>query len=177
MSVLRLLKVEEKDLFRFKRDMQEAFQLGAIEGNYEGDTEEQILPEEDIDHSLHTEGAAAYKAVDEAGNMLGGAIVVINNETGHNHLDFLYVKHGVQSKGIGRFIWYELERIYPDTKVWETCTPYFEKRNIHFYVNVCKFHIVDYFNAYHQDPDYPKDPDLDNKDDGGMFGFQKRMKK
>ncbi len=24
------------------------------------------------------------------------------------------------------------ERLYPETKVWETCTPYFETRNIHF---------------------------------------------
>ncbi|MDO4649242.1 MAG: GNAT family N-acetyltransferase [Eubacteriales bacterium] len=154
---LRLLKVEEKDLIPLKRDMQEAFQLGAIEGNYEGDTEAQILPDEDIEHSLHTEGAVAYKAVDEEGTMLGGAIVVINEETGENHLDFLYVKHGVQSKGIGKFIWFELEKLYPNTKVWKTCTPYFEKRNIHFYVNVCRFHIVDFYNPFHPDPEFPED--------------------
>ena len=37
-----------------------------------------------------------------------------------------------------------IEEKYPETKIWETCTPYFEKRNIHFYVNKCKFHIVEY---------------------------------
>lgn len=35
------------------------------------------------------------------GAMVGGAIVVINEENQHNHLDFLYVKHGTQSKGVG----------------------------------------------------------------------------
>jgi hypothetical protein len=29
-------------------------------------------------------------------------------------------------------------------RVWETMTPYFEKRNIHFYVNKCGFHIVEF---------------------------------
>jgi len=35
--------------------------------------------------------------------------------------------------------------------VWETHTPYFEKRNIHFYVNKCGFKIVEFFNPYHPD--------------------------
>ncbi len=155
--------------------MQEAFQLGAMEGNYEGDTEAQILPDEDIERSLHTEGAAAYKAVDDEGNMLGGAIVVINERTGENHLDFLYVKHGIQSKGIGKFIWFELEKLYPDTKVWRTCTPYFEKRNIHFYVNVCRFHIVDFYNPRHPEPNCPEDAEHEGDEFDGMFGFEKRI--
>lgn len=29
-----------------------------------------------------------------------------------------------------------------------TCTPYFEKRNIHFYVNKCGFYIVEYQCKY-----------------------------
>ncbi len=177
MNQLRLLKIEESDLPQFKHDMQEAFQLGAVEGDYEGDTEAEILPEADINQSLSAKGAAAYKAVDEDNNILGGAIVVINEETGHNHLDFLYVKHGIQSRGVGKFIWFSLEKMYPSTKVWETCTPYFEQRNIHFYVNVCGFHIVEYFNSHHPDPKCPVDPDGgdDRECDGGMFGFEKRM--
>ena len=35
------------------------------------------------------------------------------------------------------------------TTVWETITPYFETRNIHFYVNRCGFHIVEYLNKHH----------------------------
>lgn len=169
-----LLTVEDKDLKQYKLDMQEAFQLGAIEGNYDGDCNEQILPEKDINQSLNTQGAIAYKAVDENGSMVGGAIIVIDEVKHIGHLDFLYVKHGVQSKGIGKFIWFEIEKLHQDVNVWETCTPYFEKRNIHFYVNVCGFHIVEYFNPYHVDTNLPED--FRGCDDGGMFGFRKVMK-
>ncbi len=39
-------------------------------------------------------GAIAYKAVVD-GELLGGALVVINGD--HGHLDFLYVKSGTQN--------------------------------------------------------------------------------
>lgn len=86
----------------------------------------EILPEEDIDRSLNTKGSIAFKAMVD-GEMVGGTIVVIDEETQHNHLDFLYVKYGAQSRGVGQAIWKALEKLHPDTKVWETVTPYFEK--------------------------------------------------
>ncbi len=145
-----LLTIDAEDLPQFKKDMQEAFQKGADEELEETDSE--VLPERDIDESLRTKGAVAYKAV-SCGKMLGGAIVVINSENGHNQLHFLYVKHGCQSKGLGQKIWRTIEKPYPQTKIWETCTPYFETRNIHFYVNRCGFHIVEFFNSHHKDPE------------------------
>ena len=54
------------------------------------------------------------------------------NENNINHLDFLFVRVGVQSKGIGQAIWKKIEKLYPETEVWKTCAPYFDKRNIHF---------------------------------------------
>ncbi len=124
-----------------------------------------------LDKSLSEKGAAAYKAVVD-GKMLGGAIVVIDEKTNHNHLDFLYVKYGVQSKGIGQKIWNEIERIYPETKVWETFTPYFEKRNVHFYINRLGFNAVEFFNPHHKEPNIPEDMI------GGdyFFRFEKVMK-
>ena len=63
-----------------------------------------------------------------------------------------------------------------DFDVWETVTPYFEKRNIHFYVNRCGFHIVEFYNSHHSDPN---DPDagqqMDEQFPDGMFRFEKRM--
>lgn len=56
--------------------------------------------------------------------------------------------------------------MYPDVTLWETCTPYFEKRNIHFYENRCGFHIVEFYNANHPD---------NNADSSEMFRFEKRM--
>jgi len=166
---LKLLPVSQEDLAVYKHDMQEAFQKGAAEEF--SDLNVQILPEEDIDQSLNTKGAIALKAMVD-GEMLGGAIVAIDEKTQCNHLDFLYVKYGTQSRGIGQAIWKEIEKRYPDTKVWETGTPYFEKRNLHFYVNCCGFHIVEFFNPKHKDPHTPDDVF------GGdyFFRFEKQMR-
>mgnify|MGYP003505773771 CR=1 FL=1 len=67
----------------------------------------------------------------------------------------------------------EIERLHPQTKVWETCTPYFEKRNIHFYVNRCGFHIVEFWNEKNPDPNMPSDFVGDGNE--GMFRFEKKM--
>lgn len=175
---LQFLPLTPADLPAYKRDMQEAFRLGAIEGGCPaceipdiGD----VLPEEDIDRSLRTPGAIAYKAVQD-GHMVGGAIVVVDETTHHGHLDFLYVKHGTQSRGIGKFMWFGIERLHPSVTVWETCTPYFEKRNIHFYINVCGFHVVEYWNSHHPDPNFPTERGTPgDPEDGGMFGFRKEL--
>lgn len=166
----KLVRVEQEDLKQYKLDMQEAFQWGFEE--VFGKSSAMILPEKDIDQSLDTEGSAAYKAIVD-GKMVGGAVVVINENSQRNHLDLLFVMNGNQSKGIGKKIWYELEQMYPNTKVWETCTPYFDRRNIHFYVNVCGFHITEFFNEKHPMPDTPDDFVGDGNE--GMFEFEKQM--
>ena len=167
---LKLILMTDEDIPKFKKNIQEAFQKG-FEENF-GKTEETILPEKDIDESLNGKGAVAYKAVLDC-EIVGGVVVAINNETNHNHLDLLYVKSGTQGKGFGKAIWFEIEKLYPDTKVWETCTPYFEKRNIHFYVNVCGFHITEFFNEKHPMPNTTEDFIGDGNE--GMFEFKKVM--
>ena len=144
-----LTPLNDAELPEFKREMQRAFQLG-YEAEF-GPCDKPILPEEDIDQSLEAEGAVAYAARID-GVMAGGAVVKINCRTRHNELELLFVKAGTQSRGIGRRIWNSLERLYPDTAEWETFTPYFEKRNIHFYVNCCGFRIVEFFNPRHKLP-------------------------
>ena len=62
------------------------------------------------------------------------------------------------------------------TRVWETVTPYFEKRNIHFYVNRCGFRIVEFYNKYNPDPNPHLDCPCDEKGDDEMFRFEKVMK-
>ena len=169
-----LIPLRDCNLMDFKKDMQAAFQQGAIDGFEE--MEQEILPESHIDRSLSTKGSIAYEAVAD-GEMVGGAIVVIDEETQHNHLDFLYVKNGVHSKGIGQAIWNSIEKLHPETKVWETCTPYFEKRNIHFYINRCGFSAVEFFNKSHPDPNETEFYDKSENDYfEGMFRFEKVMK-
>ena len=173
--MIQLQVLSEAQLPAFKRDMQEAFQKGA-EAEY-GAITETILPESHIDASLNKPTSVAYAAM-AAGQMLGGAIVQIDAATRHHHLDFLYVKHGTQSKGVGLSIWNAIERLYPDALVWETGTPYFEKRNIHFYVNKCGFHIVEFFNEKHPEPSLPDMPDCSDIPgfEHGFFRFVKNVR-
>jgi catechol 2,3-dioxygenase-like lactoylglutathione lyase family enzyme len=51
--------------------------------------------------------------------------------------------------------------------------PYFEKRNIHFYVNVCGFRIVEFFNERHPDP---HDAGTEDRAGDEMFRFIKTMR-
>ena len=117
-----LLAVGTNDLAESKKEMQRAFQKG-YENTY-GETEQVVLPEQDINSSLDTEGAVAYKAV-IGSKMVGDAVVVIDNKTQYNHLDLLFVKCGVQNRGIGAKIWSAIKKLHPETRVWETCTPLF----------------------------------------------------
>jgi len=68
------------------------------------------------------------------GKPVGGVVLKINTETKHNELELLFVSPDAHSKGIGYSAWKAVEALHPETEVWETYTPYFEKRNIHFYI-------------------------------------------
>ena len=169
---LELIKLVDEDVILFKKYLQEAFQQG-YEAVY-GRCEELVLPENDMNECLEREDSHAFELINQNNEILGGAVVTINEKTNHNHLDFLFVKVGIQSRGLGQLIWAELEKMYPDTEIWETHTPYFDKRNIHFYVNKLGFHIVEFFNDKHQDLEDP----IDNFSlEEGIFRFEKIMKK
>ncbi len=167
----QLSPLADVDVIAFKNDIQESFQKG-FEKKF-GPTKDVILPEKDIDESLNADNAYAYKAIVD-GNFVGGAVVGINEMTQENTLDLLYVKHAEQGRGIGKKIWLALEELYPSTKIWTTCTPYFERRNIHFYVNICGFKITKFYNEMLPTEGCPDDFTGDGNE--GMFEFQKVMK-
>ena len=48
-----------------------------------------------------------------------GAIIAIDKAEHRGELSFLYVKVGIQSKGIGQAIWNAIEALHPETEVWE----------------------------------------------------------
>jgi N-acetylglutamate synthase-like GNAT family acetyltransferase len=172
---IQLIRLSEERTIAFKEEMQEAFQHG-FQAYNKDDSEDsnqwQVLPDEDFYRSLRAEGAEAYEAVNADGQRVGGAIITIDNSMNSGELAFLYVKVDVQSKGIGQTIWKGIESMHPEVEVWETCTPYFDRRNIHFYINRCGFHAVEFFNEHHPDPNMPQQF---NEEDG-LFKFEKRMK-
>ena len=175
MSEIKLEKLKDFDREQFILDNQKAFNYGALEefGRRNDHCEEdgQIISRETIEQSI--DSGEAYRLMQD-GNPVGGVIISVDGERGD--LEILFVSPKVHSKGIGYAAWCEVEKLHPEVKVWETVTPYFEKRNIHFYVNRCGFHIVEFYNSHHLDPN---DPDMSEKLDeqfsDGMFRFEKRI--
>ena len=96
---MELVRLRNENIKEFKQLMIDAFQYG-YEAVY-GKSKEQILPENDIDNDLNNKNSCAYEML-ENNQIVGGVVVTIDKETNHNHLDFLFVKVGVQSKGIGQ---------------------------------------------------------------------------
>lgn len=153
------------DFAKFKKELQEAFAVAVIE-EYGKLSESPIPSDEDLTRSITAPGAVALNILSD-GRVVGGAVVTIN-ETHHNTLDLFFVKVGEDGKGYGHKAWLAIEARYPQTLTWQTNTPYFEKRNIHFYVNKCGFHIIAFFSAKHPDPHHPGPSDLPN-DEGFLF--------
>jgi len=170
-----LAPLTAEDRSQFILDNQEAFRFGALEefGARDDHFEEpgEIISRETIEHSLDAEGAQAYRILC-GGEIAGGVVLQINPETRHNHLDLLFVSPAAHSRGIGYAAWQAVEELYPETEVWETCTPWFEKRNIHFYINKCGFHAVEFWCTKHADP---HDPETGEDEEMAMFRFEKRM--
>ncbi len=176
MADIVLLPLEASDRNQFVLDNQEAFNYGALvefglrDDHFEEPDE--IISRETIEKSI--DGGEAYRIMQD-GKPVGGVIIKVEGDRGD--LDILFVSPKVHSKGIGYTAWCAVEKLHPEVKVWETVTPYFEKRNIHFYVNRCGFHIVEFYNSHHPDPN---DPDMaeqmDEQFPEGMFRFEKVMK-
>ena len=102
---------------------------------------------------------------------------MLDKETNHNCLDLFFIHPDEHSNGFGYSAWCAIEALHPETKVWETCKPYFEKRNIHFYVNKCGFQIDQFWCEYFQ-PKYDMPNDEEHNPDEGpdeMFRFIKVM--
>ena len=168
------------DREQFILDNQWAFKYGAIEefGKRDDhvDFDGEIISRKTIERCIDSPDSETYRIVLD-GRKVGGVILKINKETNHNELEILFVYPEEHTKGIGYGAWLAVEALHPETVVWETCTPYFEKRNIHFYVNKCGFQI-DRFWCEHFRPDCEM-PDGEHDSDEGtdeMFRFVKVMK-
>lgn len=173
MSEVQLRPLTPEDRERFIRDNQEAFNYGALEefGRRDDHFEEpgEIISRQTIEQSI--DAGEAYRIVLD-GEAVGGVVIRVEGERGE--LELLFVSPRIHSRGVGYAAWRAVEQLHPEVKVWGTVTPYFERRNIHFYVNRCGFHIVEFFNRHHPDPN---DPDEPSEDDtlAGMFRFEKRI--
>ncbi|SDI39351.1 GNAT family N-acetyltransferase [Streptococcus equinus] len=164
--MIELKPLVSSDREQFIKDNQEAFNYGALEefGQRDDHFEEegQIISKATIEESI--DSGEAYRIISD-GKIVGGVVVCIEGERGE--LDLLFISPQCHSKGIGYAAWCQIENMFPQVKVWETMTPYFEKRNIHFYVNRCGFKVVEFFNSHHKDPN--------DDETSETFRFEKRL--
>ena len=174
--LITLLPLEEDDREQFILDNQEAFNYGALEefGVLDNHFEEegQIISRDTIEKAI--DSGKAYRIILD-GEKVGGLVIKI--EGNHGELELLFVSPNAHSKGIGYAAWCEVEKLHPEVLIWETVTPYFEKRNIHFYVNRCGFDIVEFYNSRHPDPNQQLDENKDiDEGNSEMFKFRKIMR-
>ena len=175
-----LVPLIPEDREQFILDNQWAFKHGALlefgQRDDHIDDDGEIISRKTIASCIDGANAETYRIVFR-GEYVGGVILRIDRQTHHNELEILFVKPEAHGKGIGYGAWRAVEAMYPQTLVWETCTPYFDKRNIHFYVNKCGFQIDEFWCEYFQ-PDAPM-PEGDHGGEGPdeMFHFIKIMKK
>lgn len=155
----------------FKQELKASFSV-AVEEKF-GAVEQSLIPSDaDIEKSLTAPDAVVYH-IPLDGVKVGGAIVVIDESTQHNALDLFYLLPSSHGRGVDYGAWKAIEQAYPKTRVWVTHTPYFEKRNIHFYVNKCGFKIVSFYNRYYPLPDEKERGSKAHKLE--FFSFEKVM--
>lgn len=171
---IKLVPLEEADREQFILDNQEAFRYGALEEFGVRDTqfeeEGETIARGTIEREIKESEGKTYRILLN-GEKVGGIVLKIDQKREKGELGLLFVLPRYHGKGIGQAAWYAVERLHPEVRLWETFTPYFETRNIHFYVNCCGFRIVEYFNRFHQSPQIPNG----YKHENGDFRFEKRM--
>ena len=175
MAEITLCPLMVEDREQFIIDNQEAFRYGAMEEfglrNDKMEEDGEIISRETIEASLDGPDTEAYRILCD-GSVVGGLILSIDKDNRTGELEILFVSPSFHSHGIGTNAWFVVERLHPEVMRWTTYTPYFETRNIHFYVNRLGFHIVEFLHKGHQDSQGKYVPE---DDDDMMFKFEKVM--
>lgn len=168
---LRPLSIEDRN--QFILDNQEAFKYGAMEEfglrNDKMEEDGEIISRATIEASLDAPNSEAYRILND-GEVVGGLILSIDAGKKEGELEILFVSPSCHSRGIGSQAWFAVEALHPEINKWTTYTPYFETRNIHFYVNRLGFHIVEFLHKGHLDPLMKYIPE---DEDDMMFKFEK----
>ncbi|MBE6385749.1 MAG: GNAT family N-acetyltransferase [Lentisphaerae bacterium] len=167
-----LRKIEARELELFRREMKNSFQQSAFE-RFNSQDAAPIPPENEVDEAFADERYDVF-IIDADGIPAGGTIIKKEGK-GKYSLDLLFVFKEFINKKIGTAVWQIIEKHYPDAEIWETCTPYFDRRNIHFYVNKCGFKITEFYCEYHRE-EHDLTEEFKDVNSSGFFRFEKVMK-
>lgn len=170
---LELKKISLSEIDFFQQKMVESFQSGVID-RFGDVTAAPIPPEDDLSRTGQHENCDLW-AVMLDGVPAGAAAVEKNDKTGKYSLDLFFIFKEFINKKIGFKSWQLIEKHYPEARIWETHTPYFERRNIHFYVNKCGFKIVEFFSEVHRE-EHDLQEEFKDVNSSGFFRFEKVMK-
>ncbi len=166
---IELVNVEPSQVADWLSRMEAAFAAG-LEAAGLQPGEEPIPGADEMSAGLREPGTDTLQIV-YGGRVVGGASVTAMG-AGRRSLDLFFIDAGNQGAGIGVAAWNAIEMRYADTEVWETDTPYFDQRNIHFYMNRCGFRAVEFFHpGYHPQ----NETDEDAQGPSRMFHFEKHM--
>ena len=166
---LRFRIAAESEYSSFRQDVKDIFAIAVSEEF--ADKDEDIISDEDINKSLYACDSLVLN-ITLNHKKIGGIIVRIDEAGRHGVLEILYLYQEYHNRGLGQTVLEHIEDRFPKVRKWELITPYFEKRNIHFYVNKCGFHIVEFFNQHHSGG---AACDSDEKHKGEYFRFVKVM--
>lgn len=172
-----LRPTDPSDRMSFARRLQAAFALAVTD---HGPSSDVPTPSDREVFASFDDAASEVLDVVAKGEVVGGAVVAGDDD--RRSLELFFIDAGAHGRGLGRTAWHAVEARYPDTGIWETHTPHFEVRNIHFYVNVCGFHIVEFFHPGHPlehpgeaQADEDHSPEVDEDVPELMFRFEKVM--
>ena len=169
---IKLKKITPNEIDLLKNEMKKSFTQGVID-RFRDPSAAPIPSDSDITRVLNDSCCDIF--IITADTAPAGAAIIKHGQNRKYSLELFFIFKDFLNKKIGSAAWQVIERHYPDAEIWETCTPYFERRNIHFYLHKCGFKIVEFFSEYHKD-----EHDLTDKfkdiNTSGFFRFEKIIK-
>lgn len=169
---IQLKPLEEYELDLFRPEMIGAFQQGVLDRF--GSLDAAPIPSaSDIDNAWQ-DAACNLFIITADGTPAGGTIIRYAGNKKYS-LDLLFIFKEFRNRKIGTAAWQAIEQYFHDAEIWETCTPYFDRRNIHFYLNKCHFKIVDFFNEFHKE-EHDLTDQFKDINTSGFFRFEKVLK-
>ena len=164
---IKLQKIQPHQIGLFRQEMRKAFEQGVCDRF--GDVTAAPVPPEDEVNKASADNASDVFIILKDDIPAGGTI--IKQLSGKKYsLELLFIFKDFLNQRIGSAAWNAIEQHYADAEIWETYTPYFERRNIHFYLNKCNFKIVEFA------PDELAG-EFKDRNSAGFFRFEKIIRR
>ena len=164
-------KITPLEVELFRTEMKCSFEQGVLDRFGTLDAAP-IPPENEVDEAL--QNAAFDVFIITADGIPAGGAIIKKEGDGKYSLDLLFIFAEFLNKKIGTAAWQAIESHYPDARQWETCTPYFDRRNIHFYLHKCGFKIVEFFSEFHRE-EHDLTEEFKDINSSGFFRFEKKL--